>query len=404
VDLKSGYPYWTVKNGLLANYPALREDVVCDVVVVGAGITGALIADRLVRAGFDVCVIDRREAGWGSTSASTGLLQYEIDIELADLATRLGEADAVLVYRQCEQAIPALLRLARQLGKVDVRPMQSLYYASRWYHRSRLLKEAALRQSHGFELRVLDSAQVLDRYGFEAPVALLSRLAAQIDPYQMAHRLLARVVRRGGRVFDRTAMAAFESGKRGVTVRLANDVSMRCRQLILAAGYEGQQLVDEVVARNRSSYAFVSDPLPDGAGPLANCLVWESARPYLYVRSTRDGRVIVGGEDDRIDIPLKRDALVAQKVEKLRKRTAELFPSLPLEPAFGWAGTFAETEDGLPFFGPHDQHGPRVHFAMAYGGNGIVYSQIGAEMLCARLEGRAHPCEKLFSFDRLNRS
>jgi ribulose 1,5-bisphosphate synthetase/thiazole synthase len=65
VDLKSGYPYWTVKNGLLANYPALREDVVCDVVVVGAGITGALIADRLVRAGFDVCVIARhRDVRW----------------------------------------------------------------------------------------------------------------------------------------------------------------------------------------------------------------------------------------------------------------------------------------------------------------------------------------------------
>ena len=404
MDLKSGYPYWTVKNGLLANYPALRENLSCDVLVVGAGITGALIADRLVHAGFDVCVIDRREAGWGSTSASTGLLQYEIDVELAELCAQLGEADAVLAYRQCEQAIPELLRLARQLGKVDERPMQSLYYASRWHHRSRLLKEAALRQSHGFALSVLDRMQILDRYGFEAPVALLTRLAAQIDPYQMAHRLLARVVRRGGRVFDRTAMSTFEPGKRSVHVRLANDVSIRCRQLILAAGYEGQRLVDQTVARNRSSYAFVSDPLPDGAGPLANCLVWESARPYLYIRSTRDGRIIVGGEDDRIDIPPRRDALVALKVEKLRKRAAKLFPSLTPEPAFGWAGTFAETADGLPFFGPHAQHGSRVHFAMAYGGNGIVYSQIGAELLCAKLEGRKHPCEKLFSFDRLNGS
>ncbi|WP_395683694.1 NAD(P)/FAD-dependent oxidoreductase [Dokdonella sp.] len=404
MDLKSGYPYWTVKNGLLANYPALREDLACDVVVVGAGITGALIADRLVRAGFEVCVIDRREAGWGSTSASTGLLQYEIDVELAELSAHTGEADAVLVYRQCEQAIPALLRLARELGKVDVRPMQSLYYASRWHHRSRLLKEAALRQSHGFDVRVLDRAQILDRYGFEAPVALLTRLAAQVDPYQMAHRLLARVVRRGGRVFDRTTMASFDAGNRGVKVRIDNAGSIRCRQLILAAGYEGQRLLAQRVARNRSSYAFVSDPLPDGPGPLADCLVWESARPYLYVRSTRDGRVIVGGDDDRIDLPIKRDALVALKVEKLRKRAANLFPSLPLEPAFGWAGTFAETEDGLPFFGPHPQHGSRVHFAMAYGGNGIVYSQIGAELLCARLEGRKHPCDKLFSFDRLNRS
>jgi glycine/D-amino acid oxidase-like deaminating enzyme len=403
VDLKSGSPYWTVKNGLLASYPMQREDVACDVLVVGAGITGALIADRLARAGFDVCVIDRREAAWGSTCASTGLLQYEIDVELIELSERFGVVDAVLVYRQCELAIPALLRLAKQLGKVDVRPMQSLYYASRWYHRSRLLKEAALRRAHGFALRVLDPAQIHDRYGFEAPVALLTEVAAQVDPYQMAHRLLARVVRRGGRVFDRTTMVGFETRPRGVTAHLASDVSIRCKQLILAAGYEGQQQIDQTVARNRSSYAFVSDPLQHGAGPLEHCLLWESARPYLYARSTHDGRVIVGGEDDKIDIPLKRDAMVARKVEKLRTRVAKLFPSMSLEPAFGWAGTFAETEDGLPFFGPHEQHGPRVHFAMAFGGNGIVYSQIGAELLCATLEGRSHPCEKLFSFDRLKR-
>jgi glycine/D-amino acid oxidase-like deaminating enzyme len=68
------------------------------------------------------------------------------------------------------------------------------------------------------------------------------------------------------------------------------------------------------------------------------------------------------------------------------------------------AGTFAETEDGLPFFGPHEQHGPRVHFAMAYGGNGITYSMIGAELLRDRIEGRHHPCSKLFSFDRLRRA
>ena len=60
MDLNSGYPWWVVSNGLLGAYPALREDVACDVLVMGAGITGALIADELVRAGLEVCVVDRR--------------------------------------------------------------------------------------------------------------------------------------------------------------------------------------------------------------------------------------------------------------------------------------------------------------------------------------------------------
>jgi glycine/D-amino acid oxidase-like deaminating enzyme len=74
-----------------------------------------------------------------------------------------------------------------------------------------------------------------------------------------------------------------------------------------------------------------------------------------------------------------------------------------MRPAFAWAGTCAETKDGLPFFGAHPQHGPRVHFAMAYGGNGITYSVIGAALLRAAIEGRAHPLAALFGFGRVAR-
>ena len=108
----------------------------------------------------------------------------------------------------------------------------------------------------------------------------------------------------------------------------------------------------------------------------------------------------MGGEDDAIDIPARRDARVMGKASRLLKRARTLFPQLPLQPAFAWAGTFAETRDGLPWFGAHAQHGPRVLFAMAYGGNGITYSALGAQLLRATIERRRHPLKTLFSFQR----
>lgn len=176
---------------------------------------------------------------------------------------------------------------------------------------------------------------------------------------------------------------------------------IRAGHAILAAGYANQRWLRRRVAANRSSYAFITDPIdPEVLGPLRRTMVWESARPYLYMRSTGDGRLLVGGEDDAIDIPARRDARVEKKARKLEKQVRELFPHLPLRPAFSWAGTFAETKDGLPFFGAHAQHGPRVLFAMAYGGNGITYSAIGAQLLRARIERRRHPLAALFSFER----
>jgi len=403
MNLKSGAPFWVVKNGLTLSYPRLRENIQCDALVVGAGISGALIADQLARAGIGVCVIDQREAGWGSTSASTALLQYEIDTELQDLCKQFGVNDGVLAYKSCEAAVASLGALAEKLGGIDFQSMQSLYFASRWYHKHRLENEAELRLSHGFKLEVLDRSALRARFGIDKPVGLLSAVAAEIDPYQLTHKLLARVVSLSGRVHARTELAGFESVRGGVLARTESGLTIKCKNLILASGYEAQKWLDQRVASNRSSYAFVSEPMPGELGALKDTLVWESARPYIYMRRTGDERQLVGGEDDSLDIALRRDLQVERKAARLVKRVKALFPKLDLKVAFAWAGTFAETSDGLPFFGPHAQYGPRVHFAMAYGGNGMVYSLIAAELLRDKLLGKIHPCEKLFSFARLDR-
>jgi glycine/D-amino acid oxidase-like deaminating enzyme len=203
-------------------------------------------------------------------------------------------------------------------------------------------------------------------------------------------------------VFDRTRIAAIEPRSRDVLLRTDDGTAIVAKHVVLAAGYATQQWLPRRVAKNRSSYALISDPLD--AGPLdafATTMAWETARPYLYFRITPDRRLLVGGEDDAIDIPSRRDRRVQKKAARLLARMQALFPSADVVPAFSWAGTFAETEDGLPFFGPHASTGPRLHFAMAYGGNGITYSQLGADLLRARVERRRHPLARLFSFDRV---
>ncbi len=403
MDLKSGYPYWAIKNGLMHAFPPLQEDLRCDVVVIGAGITGALIADELTNHGHQVAVLDQRDAAWGSTSASTALLQYEIDTPMVELAETYGEDDAVLAYGACAEAIDLLADKASDVGDVAFSCMQSLYYASKKRHRKDLRSEFELRQEHGFDMQWLDAAEVREAYGFEAPCAILSRKAARVDPYRLAYRLLARMQGNGARVHDRSPVARILANSRGVELHTTQGAVVRSKYLVMAAGYESQRFLSERVAQNRSSYAFITDPIDaDVLGPLVSTLVWESARPYLYLRTTSDNRLLVGGEDDSIDIPAKRDALVDRKARKLAKKVLALFPHIPIEPAFAWAGTFAETKDGLPWFGAHAQHGPRVLFAMAYGGNGITYSMLGAGLLRATIERRKHPLSALFGFDRMH--
>lgn len=401
MDLKSGYPFWAVRNGLMHTFPQLREDLRCEVAVIGGGISGALIADELAAHGHEVAVLEQRDVAWGSTAASTALLQYEIDTHLIELTRMYGERRAVLAYRACADAVTRLGEVATQLRDVDYRRQRSLYYASRGGHLPLLRAEAALRARHGLQLRWLTQDELAADYGLRAPGAILSECAASVDPYRMASRLLARLRKRGGRVYDRTCVEQLKAGARGVELRTADGVCVRAAHAIVAAGYAGQHWIQQRLARNRSSYAFVTDPLPqDELQALRDTVVWESARPYLYLRSTGDGRLLVGGCDDAVDLPARRDRRVQSRADRLVRQVHERFARLRLQPAFAWAGTFAETGDGLPWFGAHAQYGPRVLFAMAYGGNGITYSMIGAELLRARIERRSHPLARLFSFER----
>jgi glycine/D-amino acid oxidase-like deaminating enzyme len=121
--------------------------------------------------------------------------------------------------------------------------------------------------------------------------------------------------------------------------------------------------------------------------------------PYLYLRTTTEGRVIVGGEDEDFVNAKRRDALISRKTRTLVKKFGRLFPDRPLEVAYAWAGTFGETKDGLPYIGAHPRF-PHVFFALCYGGNGITFSVIAAEILRDHFSGRTNHDASLFRFGR----
>lgn len=67
MDLYAGTPYWLVKNPLWNYFRPLRHDERTKVAVIGAGITGTLVACELQRAGIDCCLVDKRSPATGSS-------------------------------------------------------------------------------------------------------------------------------------------------------------------------------------------------------------------------------------------------------------------------------------------------------------------------------------------------
>jgi glycine/D-amino acid oxidase-like deaminating enzyme len=401
MDLTSGYPFWAVRDGLIQAYPRLDGDATCRVAVLGAGITGALVAHHLIEAGIETIVLDKRDVATGSTCASTALLQYEIDITLAELTDKRGPDVAARAYLACRDAIDKLAQLAGRVpGDTGFARKKSLFVASRKRDRKLLRTEWEGRNAIGLHVDLLEESDIAERFSFKRPAALLSYDAAQVNAYAFAHALLRDACGLGLRVFDRTNVRKIDARADGVTLETAEGCTVRARHLVFATGYETHEHMKKKVARLLSTYALVSEPLSsmDGWGE-DRCLIWEHARPYLYIRTTDDGRVIVGGEDEAFRDAPRRDALIARKAKRLTERFRELFPHIAMETAFAWAGTFGETDDGLAYIGELSDW-PSSYFALGYGGNGITYGVLAAEIIRDAVLGQVNENADLFRFAR----
>lgn len=400
MNLTSSHPFWSVNNGLPADYPSLQRDVSCDAVVIGGGITGALAAIHLVEAGVKTLLIDKRDIGTGSTSASTALLQYEIDVPLRELIKKVGPVAASRSYQLCREAIGKLERLAARLKiNCGFERKPSLFLARHKSEIPDLREEFQLRRKMGIELEFFDAAAIQKRFSFTRPAALFSKDGGQVDPHRLTHGLLAAGQCAGLEVCDRTEMAEMEQTRRGVRITTKNGFQITARRAVIAAGFEAKELLRGEAGTLKSTYALISEPLPKMSGWHKQCLIWESGSPYLYLRTTIEGRVIVGGEDEDFVNAKRRDALISEKTRALVKKFGRLFPDQPLEVAYAWAGTFGETKDGLAYIGIHPRF-PHACFALGYGGNGITFSLIAAEIIRDGLLGKKNPNAHIFRFGR----
>jgi len=400
MKLSSGYPLSLIKNGLLFSYPKLEKDIKTDVLVLGGGISGALTAHYLIQEGISCTLIDARSIGLGSTCASTSLLQYEIDTPLHQLIKKVGEKNAVRSYKLGESAITKLAALATKTSMKDFEMKKSLYYAAYKKDIPFLKEEFETRKKFGFKVKWLDENQIFEQFGFSCPDGILSDVAAATDTYLLTHHLLQYNIKKGLIVYDRTPVVSIKHNRFDVQLKTQEKFIITAKRLVYATGYEVVDFISKSIVKLTSTYAIASEAFnsPIKLGK-SDPLIWNTAKPYLYLRLTNDNRIIVGGRDEEFFSHNKRDKLIPGKSKQLQKDFKKIFPSIPFKTEFSWAGIFGSTKDGLPYIGSY-RNLTNSFFALGFGGNGITFGQVAGEIIASLIRGRKNKDANIFSFER----
>jgi len=373
----------------------LTEDVSAEVCVVGAGIAGLMIAQRLASSGRSVVVLDQSGVLAGETGRTTAHLTSVLDSGYARLESMHGVNTTRALAESHAAAISWIERLAAE-GGIDCdfsRVDGYLYDVAGALGEGGLESEWQAAQRSGVECELVASAPL----PFVNGPALRFLQQAQFDPARFGVALAQDVLRSKGRIHAPSRAAALEKGA-GLCVRTLDGRKVRANDVVIATNTP----INDVVTMHTKQAPYrtyaVATPIPRGS--VRTGLYWDREEPYHYVRTapSRDGSLaqdyewlIVGGEDHKVGQETRSDSRWTRLEQWLRARFENAGA-----PLYRWSGQVLEPVDGIAFIGqnPGDEH---VFIATGHSGNGMTYGAIAAMLIGDLIDGRENAWSNLYT-------
>jgi glycine/D-amino acid oxidase-like deaminating enzyme/nitrite reductase/ring-hydroxylating ferredoxin subunit len=381
----------------------LTEDLKCDVVVVGAGISGLTTAYLLAKEGKSVIVLDKGTIGGGESGRTTAHLSDALDDRYYRYIELHGQEGARLASESHRAAIQKIEAI------VDDESIDCNFTRLDGY----LFVENGSEEELDKELQATHAIGMTDVVKLkECPVPTLTAGPCLRFPNQGQFNVLPylaamshKIVERGGRIFTGTYVNSFEGGP-VAKVRTEQGFSVLANALVVATNTP----VNDQVAIHTKQFPYrtyaIGVRVPMGSVPTA--LYWDNLEHYHYVRLAADveprreeGReaefevLIVGGADHKTgqgDDP-------QHKFVELEEWTRLKFPEAK-EVVYRWSGQVMEPADYLAFIGRNPGDADNVYIATGDSGHGMTHGTLAGIILSDLILGRRKKWAALYDPSR----
>jgi glycine/D-amino acid oxidase-like deaminating enzyme/nitrite reductase/ring-hydroxylating ferredoxin subunit len=356
-------PLWPVNS----RFPALREDIRKDVVVVGGGMAGVSSALQLRKVGFDVALIERDEVGGPATGASSGVLYYGSGTNLAPAVKLFGEQKAQMLWKETAAVIEQIVSTAEQ-GGIDcgLRTCGSIMVAKTDEEYLELEEEIAAMKKVGLPARLLSANEVRTYYPLrEFKGGLAYDGVGQVHPA----RLAAGAARLAGlEIYESTQLTSWKQEWGGIVVETPKG-RLRCADLVLATNKES-------IFGLERHFEFESS-------------VILASRPTERVKDVFPTEKILWSMEEKYDLVYPRGDRLILELYALGQEQSKLsyyFPGVDFTMEHQWGEAWAKPPDWIPIVGKVSNH---VWVAVGMGDQGIIMSWLSGSKMPMLIEGKS---------------
>jgi glycine/D-amino acid oxidase-like deaminating enzyme len=390
-------PFWKIAR--TEPQHTLNANETCDVLIIGAGITGLATAFSLCER-KKVIVVDAKQIGEGSTGWSAGILSQATTIDLSTSEELLGEQEArSLTFFVADAILKA--RSSTAWSDHDWQTGSSLYFAARKSHEKMLTDEYTLRHKYGLPTEFLQGPHLKFWKHFSTFLEMSGEHA--VHPIKLLLGLTAAVRKAGGKVYEHSALQNYQHSDEEFTARVGNH-EIRAQHLVICTGVEmaKQRDFNDLIRMSVpvTGHVLVTAPSQDFADFVKSTnriAAWDSLHLYHYIRYLADGRVLIGGEESpgicrntALDVS---NPSIANLYSWGQKHHAKNLP--PVE--FAWKASLNIPADGLPAFKLKTKGDNILIGAVT---DGIPFAFVLGAVVAQLIETGEHPLSRLLSHRR----
>ena len=375
------------------HFETLPGNLSCDVVVVGAGITGLSVAYNALKQGLSVIVLEDGQIGSGETGRTSAHLSNALDDRYYNLEQDHGREGARLAAESHGAAIDWIEAVCEKESiACDFERVTGYLFSAQKEGLSELQKEFEAAKRAGLAVTWAD----------QAPAASIGKCLAfarqaQFHPAKYLAGLAQAIVKAGGKIFTHTHVMKATGGENAV-VETKNGKRVQAKHIVIATNSPiNEQLPIHTKQAAYRSYVIAA-AIP--AGSIPHALYWDTADPYHYVRvapSATPGEelLIVGGEDHKTGQADPQQMPYAN----LEQWARLCFPQTG-QVVYEWSGQVLEPNDGLAFIGHSPLDPPNVYLCTGDSGNGLTHGTIAGLLLVDLIRGKENPWSKLYEPSR----
>ena len=392
MDFSQGNLFWNENIGIIQKYPYVSKDRLCDVLVIGGGISGALTAYMQAKQGVKVIVVDKNILGYGATIATDGILMRRIDVTDNKCLKQLEQKAIDKCNDLCSNGVDDIIKIIEEISKdedckkyidkLQFKQLDLMGYSEKIMSKIPMYKmfEKIGKQNRNAEY--LEEDPVINlRTGMVIPNG-----GAIVNPYLLTQLIFMYLSKKDNvEIYENSCIDKIHPIDDKVECITDNRFKIYSKCAIITTGINALKYMSEEDFIVNKIFTIVTDSVTGLDNNNINVVAKDIASANSIVTFTNDKRIILSGElckesikdfDERYMKSFEKG-----KYKKLYVHLNKLI-NLPVAPKIVscFYGTYLETKDMLPVIDELYLL-PNVYCNVAGGRNGIVFSMIGANML-----------------------